>query len=74
MLPHEEFLQKALEECMISQLVRDLGNVYLMLVNRSGSEADFVVALQVAAILSEASNKIADLGPKPKIPHPMDTG
>ena len=72
MLPHEEFLQKACEECMITQLVRDLGHLYFMLVNKHGTFEEVSVALRVDRILEEAADQIAALGPKPHIPHPMD--
>ena len=73
MFPHEEFLQKACEECKISQLVSDLGGVYLTLVNRNiPSDRDFRIAMEVDRILKDAAEKIADLGSKLKIPHPMD--
>ena len=77
MFPHEEFLQKALEECMITQLVRDLGNLYFSLYvrmrnNKEISVEEFTTVISVNRILDEAADKIAELGPKPKIPHPMD--
>jgi hypothetical protein len=72
MFPHEEFLKKALEECQITKLVQDLGALYVSTVNAHGDEDDFLLALSVNRILDEAAGKIADLGPKPIIPHPMD--
>lgn len=73
MFPHEEFLKKALEECQISKLVMDLGGVYVALVGQQSElEWEFEQALKVDQILKEAAGKIADLGAKPKIQHPMD--
>ena len=77
MFPHEEFLKKALEECQITRLVQDLGNLYVSLVNMSipvtpEQDANFKIALKVCQILQKAADEIADLGPKPQIPHPMD--
>lgn len=72
MFPHEEFLQKALEECMITTLVHDLGGIYTKLVNRHGTNDDFAMAMKVEQILNKAADEIAALGPKPYIPHPLD--
>lgn len=73
MFPHEEFLKKALEECRITALVQDLGFLYVQLVAGSNaSQEDFQTALAVNKILKKAAEEIADLGPKPVIPHPMD--
>ena len=74
MLPHEEFLKIALEVCMISKLVDDLGVLYVSLIANDPkySMEEFFAALKVSQILQKASEDIAALGPKPKIPHPMD--
>lgn len=74
MFPHEEFLKKALQECLISTLVQDLANLYVALVNVSpeNDDEDFQKALAVSQILQRAASEIALLGPKPKIQHPLD--
>ncbi len=69
MFPHEEYLKFALQDCMITKLVQDLGGLYVSLVsqNQEATDADFATALQVNKILEEAATKIAALGPKPEI-------
>ncbi len=74
MLPHEEFLKKAMEECQITALVNDLGTLYVTLVatNSKNSDDDFRTAMKVNQILKRAAEEISSLGAKPRIPHPMD--
>jgi arsenate reductase-like glutaredoxin family protein len=74
MYPHEKYLQYCLEDCQITKLIQDLGNLYFSLVskNENVSDQDLLIAMQVDKILQEAAIKIADLGPKPMIPHPLD--
>ncbi len=72
MFPHEEFLKKALQETTISQLVLDLGPLYIAIANTYGDDEDFDKALKVERILTKAAQEIADLGPKVRPPHPLD--
>lgn len=74
MFLHENFLKKAMEECMITQLVHDLGMLYLAIVmtNPKNTDKEVQVAMEVCEILKRASGEIAALDEKPKIPHPLD--
>ena len=69
MFPHEEYLTRALEHCMITQLVQDLAGLYVELTaaNTQNTDEDFRTALQVCKILNKAAEEIAALGAKPKI-------
>jgi len=73
-MSHEKFLKKALLECKISQLVSDLGNLYVLLgVYETNKDSDegFRKALKVCRILQDASRDIALLGEKPRLEEPF---
>ena len=78
MFPHEEFLQKALEECSMTKLVQDLGDLYVSLcLKQNVTDAWLQKVLKVNKILDKAASDIADLGDVepigiPRIVHPLD--
>lgn len=78
MFPHEEFLQKALEECSMTKLVQDLGDLYTSLcIKQKVTDAWLQKVLKINKILDKAASDIADLGDIepigiPIIVHPLD--